>query len=62
MICEHCGWLIPVDCTCRLGTDRIAAALLAQAVADRHQQAVARARASGWAPDRRPTRIRREAA
>jgi hypothetical protein len=54
MICEHCGWLIPADCTCRGGTDWFAAAMLVQVVEGRHRQAVARAYASGWALEHRP--------
>lgn len=55
MICEHCGWLVPTDCTCHGGADRITQAMLLQVVEERHRQAVARAHASGWAVERRPT-------
>ncbi|MGI5127611.1 hypothetical protein ACQEVB_12435 [Pseudonocardia sp. CA-107938] len=62
MICEHCGWVLPADCTCRPATNRVTAMQLRKAVADRHRQAVARARASGWAVAARQARTRRAAA
>lgn len=62
MICDHCGWLVPDDCTCRGGTYRMTESMLVQVVEDRHRQAVARAYASGWAVDRRPTGAWRSAA
>jgi hypothetical protein len=55
MICEHCGWVVPLDCTCRGATDWMAEAMLVQVVADRHRQAVMRAYASdGRTIDDRP--------
>lgn len=49
IICERCGWLIPVDCTCcRPRTDELSVAALKRVVANRHRESVARAYRSGW--------------
>jgi hypothetical protein len=48
IICERCGWLVPVDCTCHRGTDELSRVRLRSEVADRHREAVRRAHRSGW--------------
>ena len=49
-ICQRCGWLIPVDCTCR--TDQLSLARLKGVVEDRHRESVTLAYTSGWPVDR----------
>jgi hypothetical protein len=52
IICQRCGWLIPVDCTCR--TDELSQARLKGVVEDRHQESVDLAYRSGWPTEHAP--------